>query len=52
MTSTMLRAPIRHLRKLGTILPDLLDDQGRFEAAIECLRKALLVAPTYLDAMC
>jgi tetratricopeptide (TPR) repeat protein len=29
----------------------LLDDQGRSEAAIECLRKALLVAPTYLDAM-
>ena len=32
-------------------LADLLDDQGRSEAAIECLRKALLVAPTYLDAM-
>ena len=26
-------------------LADLLDDQGRSQAAIECLRKALLVAP-------
>jgi tetratricopeptide (TPR) repeat protein len=32
-------------------LADLLDDQGRFEAAIECLRKALVVAPNYIDAM-
>jgi len=29
----------------------LLDDQGRSEAAIECLRKALRVAPDYTDAM-
>jgi tetratricopeptide (TPR) repeat protein len=29
----------------------LLDDQGRSEAAVECLRKALLVAPDYMDAM-
>jgi tetratricopeptide (TPR) repeat protein len=29
----------------------LLDDQGRSETAIECLRKALLVAPDYIDAM-
>ena len=32
-------------------LADLLDDQGRPEAAVECLRKALLVAPDYIDAM-
>ena len=32
-------------------LADLLDDQGRSEAAIECLRKALVVAPDYIDAM-
>jgi tetratricopeptide (TPR) repeat protein len=32
-------------------LADLLDDQGRSEAAIECLRKALGVAPDYIDAM-
>ena len=36
-----LRAPIRHLQKLGTISPTCLDDQGRSEAAIECLRKAV-----------
>jgi hypothetical protein len=30
--------------------PPLLDDQGRSEAAIECLRKALRVAPDYVDA--
>jgi tetratricopeptide (TPR) repeat protein len=29
----------------------LLDDQGRSEAAVECLRKALLVAPEYIDAI-
>jgi tetratricopeptide (TPR) repeat protein len=29
----------------------LLDDQGRAEAAIECLRKALQVAPGYANAM-
>ena len=32
-------------------LGDLLDDQGRSEAAIECLRTALHVAPDYADAM-
>ena len=32
-------------------LGDLLDDQGRPEAAIECLRTALPVAPDYADAM-
>jgi tetratricopeptide (TPR) repeat protein len=29
----------------------LLDEQGRSEAAIECLRKALRVAPDYVDAV-
>jgi tetratricopeptide (TPR) repeat protein len=29
----------------------LLDDQGRSEAAIECLRTALRVAPDYADAV-
>ena len=28
----------------------MLDDQGRSQAAIECFRKALLVAPDYIDA--
>jgi tetratricopeptide (TPR) repeat protein len=32
-------------------LSDLLDDQGRVEAAIECLRTALKVAPGYADAL-
>jgi tetratricopeptide (TPR) repeat protein len=32
-------------------LGDLLDDQGRTDAAIECLRKALRVAPDYANAM-
>jgi tetratricopeptide (TPR) repeat protein len=32
-------------------LGDLLDEQGRSEAAIECLRTALRVAPDYADAM-
>ena len=32
-------------------LADLPDNQGRSEAAIECLRKALVVAPDYIDAM-
>ena len=32
-------------------LADLLDDQGRSEAAVECLRKVLLVAPDYIDAI-
>jgi tetratricopeptide (TPR) repeat protein len=30
---------------------DLLDDQGRPDAAIECLRMALRMAPDYADAM-
>ena len=30
---------------------DLLDEQGRSEAAIECLRKALRTAPDHTDAM-
>jgi tetratricopeptide (TPR) repeat protein len=29
----------------------LLDEQGRIEAAAECLRTALRVAPDYADAM-
>jgi hypothetical protein len=32
-------------------LSDLLDEQRRVEAAIECLRTALRVAPDYADAM-
>jgi tetratricopeptide (TPR) repeat protein len=32
-------------------LSDLLDEQGRVEAAIECLRTTLQVAPDYADAM-
>jgi tetratricopeptide (TPR) repeat protein len=32
-------------------LADLLDDQGRCEAAVECLRKTLVAAPEYIDAM-
>ena len=32
-------------------LSDLLDDQGRSEAAIDCLRRALHAAPEYADAM-
>src|SRR3974377_1129040 len=32
-------------------LSDLLDEQGRVEAAIECLHTALRVAPDYADAM-
>jgi len=32
-------------------LGDLLDERGRSEAAIECLRTALRVAPDYADAM-
>jgi len=31
-------------------LADLLDDQGRSGAAIECLRKALVVLPDYMNA--
>ena len=32
-------------------LSDLLDGQGRSEAALDCLRRALQVAPVYADAM-
>ena len=32
-------------------LSDLLDGQGRSEAAIECLRNALRAAPAYIDAI-
>jgi len=32
-------------------LSDLLDEQGRSEAAIDCLRRALHAAPEYADAM-
>jgi tetratricopeptide (TPR) repeat protein len=32
-------------------LSDLLDEQGRVEAAIDCLRTALRVAPDHVDAM-
>ena len=32
-------------------LSDLLDEQGRSEAAIDCLRKALRAAPAYIDAI-
>jgi tetratricopeptide (TPR) repeat protein len=43
-------ALIRPLLKLGN-LSDLLDEQGRSEAAIDCLRRALRAAPAYIDAM-
>ncbi len=32
-------------------LSDLLDEQGRSKAAIDCLRSALRAAPDYADAM-
>ena len=32
-------------------LSDLLDQQGRLEAAIECLRKAVQIVPDYSDAI-
>ena len=32
-------------------LSDLLDQQGRLEAAIECLRKAVQIAPDFADAI-
>ena len=32
-------------------LSDLLDQQGRSEAAIDCLRTALRIAPDYADAI-
>jgi tetratricopeptide (TPR) repeat protein len=34
-----------------TDLLSRLDEQGRSEAAIDCLRKALRAAPTYIDAI-
>jgi len=45
------RAVIRRSPKHSTIFSDLLDEQGRSEAAIECLRRALQAAPEYADAM-
>ena len=40
------------IRKLHHQRSELvLDDQGRSEAAVQCLRKALVVAPDYLDAI-
>ena len=43
---------IRHSREAWYNLGDfLLDEQGRSEAAIECFRTALRVAPDYADAM-
>ena len=51
MTSTMLRAPIPGFAEAWYNLADLLDDQGRCEAAVECLRKTLVAAPDYIDAM-
>ena len=45
------RALIRRSRKLGYNLSDLLDEQGRSEAAIDCLRRALHAASNYADAM-
>jgi tetratricopeptide (TPR) repeat protein len=45
------RAVIRRSPKHGTIFSDLLDEQGRSEAAIDCLRRALQAAPEYADAM-
>jgi Tfp pilus assembly protein PilF len=44
------REQIRHSQAWYN-LGDLLDDQGRTDAAIECLRKALRAAPDYADAM-
>jgi len=32
-------------------LSDLLDEQGRSQAAVDCLRHALEAAPDYADAM-
>ena len=48
--SELRRGSIR-MRPAWYNLGDLLDDQGRADAAIECLRKALRVAPDYADAM-
>ena len=45
------RGSIRSFAQAWYNLSDLLDEQGRAEAAIECLRTALRVAPDYMDAM-
>ena len=45
------RAVIGRSPKHGTIFSDLLDEHGRSEAAIDCLRRALQAAPEYADAM-
>ena len=39
-------APLVRVDAPGT----LVDDQGRCEAAVECLRKTLVAAPEYIDA--
>jgi tetratricopeptide (TPR) repeat protein len=44
------RASIPTFAEAWYNLGDLLDDQGRPEAAIGCLRKALQVAPGYANA--
>jgi tetratricopeptide (TPR) repeat protein len=45
------RALIRRFAEAWYNLSDLLDEQGRSEAAIDCLRRALHAAPDYADAM-
>ena len=49
--SELRRRSIRQFAQAWYNLGDLLDDQGRPDAAIECLRKALRVVPDYADAM-
>jgi tetratricopeptide (TPR) repeat protein len=51
-TKYLLRDALRHhVADAWYNLSDLLDEQGRVEAAIECLRTVLRVAPDYADAM-
>jgi tetratricopeptide (TPR) repeat protein len=45
------RALIRYLLKLGTIFPICWTSRAASEAAIDCLRSALRVAPDYADAI-
>jgi tetratricopeptide (TPR) repeat protein len=40
-----------HLPEAWYNLGDLLDDQGRSAAAVECLRKSLQAAPDYANAI-
>jgi tetratricopeptide (TPR) repeat protein len=49
--SELRRGSIRNMPRLGTILAICWTTRGRADAAIECLRKALRVAPDYADAM-